>query len=102
MVATLNMFEDGSPLSLALKPHAPPDIKLPNCGIFFKTIVSCRELWLWGETVGTWVAALKMAVNGVFEDFYVLLYYNTLGVFSTRAREGGVIVWAYETEHLSC
>ena len=40
---------------------------------FFKTIVSCRELWLWGETVGTWVAALKMAVNGVFEDFYVLL-----------------------------
>ena len=40
---------------------------------FFKTIVSCRELWLRGETVGTRVAALKMAVNGVFEDFYVLL-----------------------------
>ena len=41
--------------------------------LFFKTIVSCRELWLWGETVGTSVAALKMAVNGVFEDFYALL-----------------------------
>ena len=41
--------------------------------IFFKTRVSCRELWLWGETVGTWVAALKMAVHGVLEDFYVLL-----------------------------
>ena len=49
-----------------------PDI-LPNVRLNYLTsseaIPSCLELWLWGENVGTWVAALQISVVGGFEIF---------------------------------
>ena len=49
-----------------------PHVRL-NCLTSSEIIVSCLELWLWGENVGMWVAALQIAVVGGFENFNVLL-----------------------------
>ena len=66
-----SLWANTNPPQVNMKPDRAPLFK-DIVPLLFKTIVSCCELWLWGKTVDTWVAALKMAVNGIFEYFHVL------------------------------